>query len=86
MECSTVITSCPQCKSKIEINRCWTPGGINDSGGFILKCSSCGYVFDKYIGKDINDSRVVSGATVLDTYDNEVGDHDIAKARHGLTN
>ena len=70
-ESATTIAWCPHCENEIEIHKIWTPGGVNDYGGWVLKCSRCGNPFH-YAGKDIKMSRVESGASVLAVYDDEV--------------
>jgi hypothetical protein len=82
---STIVSNCEKCSNPIEINNCWTPGGVNDYGGFILQCSECCHVFDIYIGRDIMMSSVKKGAKVLDTYDRDIdGDKYNALSKHGL--
>lgn len=68
----TVRLGCPGCNAPIVIEQNWTAGGINDYGGYVLQCSSCKHTLHFRLGRDINDSRVVSGATVLATYDEAV--------------
>lgn len=73
------------CGQQIIIDKIWTPGGVNDTGGYVLKCKGCDGVFAYHLGRDINDSRVASGAEQLDSYDDGVGDKALVLARHGLT-
>ena len=79
-----LLGSCPNCSNSIEAVQVWTPGGINDKGGWILACDQCGAKFDFYVGKDISDSRLVSGAKVVETYDVEVEERESVLKRHGL--
>ena len=85
-EAARVEAPCPNkmCNSIVVIEQNWTAGGVNDYGGYVLKCSACQTVFHMYLGRDINDSRVIGGAKVLATYDMEVGDRDEVLARYGL--
>jgi len=70
-ESAMTIAWCPHCENKIEIHKLWTPGDVNDSGGWVLKCSRCGDPFH-YAGKNIKMSRVESGASILASYDDEL--------------
>lgn len=83
-ENALTLTACGKCKNPVEIDQSWTSGGMNDYGGFVLECDKCGDKFVVHVGKDVNDSRVRSGATLLDRYDDEVNNRDEVLARHGL--
>lgn len=83
---ATQSLNCPSCSAPIEIAQTWTPGGINDYGGFVLQCGSCKHVFAFRMGRDINDSSVASGAKALGTWDEAVpGDREDVMKQHGLT-
>ena len=84
LEQAQVTTSCPECSNTIQIANAWTPGGINDYGGYVLQCNKCQHVFAFRLGRDINDSRVTSGAKVLDQWDDEMGDHNTVVTKHNL--
>ncbi len=59
---------------------------MNDYGGYVLQCSDCQRVFHCRLGRDIMDSRVMKGATVLATYDEAVdGEKDGVLKQFGLT-
>lgn len=82
---ATVSLKCPKCENTIIIDQAWTPGGLNDYGGFVLQCEACDHIFDCYLGRDIQMSHVESGAKALDTYDNDVeGDRTSTLAKYGL--
>lgn len=81
---ATVTSKCPHCSNGVEISQIWTPGGMNDYGGYVLECLKCHKAFELYLGRDINDSRVNEGARVLDTYDKELGDRTDVLAKYGL--
>lgn len=84
-ESATVTSSCPACENPVEIRQSWTPGGMNDYGGYVLECAKCQHKFHIYLGRDIMDSRVVKGAKALDTYDKNIpGEKEEVLARHGL--
>lgn len=83
-ERATQYGSCPNCGQQIIIDQLWTAGGVNDYGGYVLQCAKCKTVFAHQLGRDIMDSRVVSGATVLATYDDEVGNEADVLGRYGL--
>lgn len=38
-----ISTLCPKCNSKIVVQKNWTPGGMNDYGGYVLECIKCLY-------------------------------------------
>lgn len=74
------------CGQLINIEKNWTAGGVNDRGGYILKCAGCGGVFAFNLGRDISDSRVISGATKIDYWDDEVeGSKEATLKKHGLS-
>jgi len=58
---------------------------VNDYGGYVLECSKCGHVFHFGLGRYIADSRVLTGAKVLDTYDDDLGNKDDVLKKHGLS-
>jgi hypothetical protein len=66
------------------IDQRWTAGGVNDYGGYVLQCDKCGKAYAYHLGRDVVDSRVLSGAKVIDNYDTEVGDEADVLKRHGL--
>jgi hypothetical protein len=72
------------CGNRITIHKIWVPGGVNDYGGYVLKCRKCKGVFHHHLGRDINASKVASGADVLDTYDDDVGNKADVLKKHGL--
>jgi hypothetical protein len=41
-------------------------------GGWVLKCKKCACTFAFNLGRDIMDSNVVSGAEIIDSYDDEL--------------
>jgi hypothetical protein len=84
METAEARTKCPGCDNDVVIERNWTPGGVNDSGGYVLQCEKCDRIFAFHLGKDINDSRVLRGAKKLDTYDDELGNKDTVLGKYGL--
>lgn len=85
MEAAQLTAQCGKCTHPIEVLQRWTPGGINDYGGYVLACENCGHIFHLRLGRDINDSKVMHGAKVLETYDDEVEDKAAVLARFGLT-
>jgi hypothetical protein len=78
------LLECPYCGNSITIVQAWTPGGMNDYGGYVLKCKKCSKPFHYYLGRDIEMSRVVDGAEVLATYDRDVGNRDNVLDKYGL--
>lgn len=79
-----VTLQCPDCSALIDISKNWTAGGINDYGGWVLKCITCSHVFHHRLGRDVNDSEV-NGATILDTYYDESENQDEVLKRYGLS-
>ena len=84
METSEARTKCPACNNDVVIERNWTPGGVNDSGGYVLQCAKCDHKFAFHLGQDVYASRVLSGAKVLATYDKESGNKDDVLGTYGL--
>ena len=80
----TISLKCPECPTAIEISKNWTAGGINDYGGWVLQCNSCSARFPYHLGRDVRDSWVLKGATVIDQYDDELGDKQAVLSKHGL--
>jgi len=72
------------CHSHVVVEQNWIPPEVNDSGGYILKCDVCECVFHLHIDKGILSSRVISGAKVLELYDDEVERGDAVLARYGI--
>lgn len=70
-EKATMSTKCPKCGNVIVINKCWTPGGMNDYGSFEVKCNKCKHVFIIDVGRDVYDSSISSGAELIRRIDRE---------------
>jgi hypothetical protein len=84
-EAATITTQCPYCENQIEIQQNWTPGGVNDYGGWVLQCAKCAKPLHVHVGRDIQMSRVTSGAVILADYDDEVeGSKERVLDRFGL--
>ena len=60
-----LIKKCPKCGNTIIINQVWIPGGCNDYGSFEVECLKCKQRFDMYIGRDVDESSIESGAILL---------------------
>ena len=84
-ESATQYGKCPHCGQEVVIDQRWTAGGVNDYGGYVLQCDGCAKTYRYHLGRDIADSRVMSGAKIVDTYDREVGNEAEVMKRHGLT-
>lgn len=56
---------------------------MNDSGGWVLKCAKCDQVFPLNVKNPDDASSVKSGATILDSWDNEIGNRAEILAAHG---
>ncbi|MGN2375617.1 hypothetical protein ACTFAO_18290 [Sphingobacterium spiritivorum] len=70
----TEVVKCPNpsCKGNIQLSIGKVPGGVNDSGGWILQCDNCGTKFPYEVKNPDDYSSVKSGATILDSWDNDV--------------
>lgn len=79
------IVKCPRCKSNINISIGRYPGGCNDSGGWVLACATCGEKFQVSVKNPEDLSSVVSGASVVASWNNEIGDKAEVLAEHGLS-
>lgn len=75
----------PRCQHPIPYLVHRFKGGINDRGGWVLKCSSCGNVFGLQVTNP-NESRLLSGATILDYWDDEIGNRSEVLAAHAASN
>lgn len=85
-ESATMLSYCPHCGNKIQISQVRTHGGVDDDGGWVLKCSGCANPFRQHVGRDIQMSRVIWGASVLATYDDNVaGSRNHALEKYGLS-
>ena len=78
-------TATPDCVGLFEIEQVWEAGGVNDRGGWVVECAVCSQPNHVRIGRDVNDSRMVSGGKKLDAYDDELGDKGEVLKRHGLS-
>ena len=79
------VVKCPRatCQNPIHISVGRWPGGVNDSGGWVLKCAKCDHVFPVDVKNPDDASRVDSGATILGSWDNELGNRAEVLAAHG---
>lgn len=70
IEESLLIAKC-KCGNTVEIKKVCYPGGCNDFGSFSVKCDKCGETFEIKVGRDVNASNIISGATLIEVkYDN----------------
>ena len=79
------VVKCPRptCQNPIHISVGRWPGGVNDSGGWVLKCAKCDYVFPVNVKNPDDASKVDLGATILGSWDNELGNRAEVLAAHG---
>jgi len=77
------IAKCPNCGANINLKVGRYPGGINDSGGWVLKCNACASLFPLEVKNPNDASSVLSGATIIDRWDDEIDNraHTLAKHR-----
>lgn len=69
-----LINKCSECNNSIEVKQIWTPGRYNGYGGWIVECDKSSSIFHVRVGRDINDSQIISGAKIIDRYNDEIGD------------
>ena len=82
---TTMHVRCPQCANLVQIETEDTPDEISGNAGFVLRCEACATRFAVHVNGNIKMSTVRSGATVLDTYHDEVaGSREQTLAKHGL--
>ena len=66
-----IVHACNKCGNEIRIRRVWHPGGANDYGSLIVRCDKCGEICEINIGRDVYESDVLSGATLLERKDRD---------------
>jgi hypothetical protein len=81
---SVMLAKCPGCGARIDISVGRWPGGVNDYGGFVLQCQSCKKKLFTNIQNPDDASSVTGGATVLETWDDEMGEKAVVLAAHNL--
>jgi hypothetical protein len=61
-----VETRCPHCKSPVLLEKRWNVG-VNSYGGWVLRCGHerCKRIFALDIGRDVYESKLISGASLL---------------------
>lgn len=67
------VVKCLICEKLIYILVGWWFGGINDFGGWVFKCISCGYVFFVNVKNFDDVFRVDLGVIIFVSWDNDVG-------------
>ena len=78
------IAKCPNCGANIHLKVGRYPGGVNDSGGWVLKCNACAALFPLEVKNPDDASSVRSGATIIDSWDNEINSRVHTLAKHGV--
>jgi len=80
-ETASLTFKCPNkdCKNEFHAHIVEHRGGVNDYGWWIIKCNSCQTIFDTYIGRDVNDSSLISGGSILERLDKEVQNEEDVK-------
>lgn len=80
------VVKCPKatCQNPIRISVGRWPGGINDSGGWVLKCAKCDHIFPLDVKNPDDASSVDSGAMILDSWDNDLGNRTKVLEAHGV--
>lgn len=78
------IVKCPNCGANINLKIGRYPGGINDSGGWILKCNACASLFPLEVKNPDDASSICSGATIIDSWDDETDNRAHVLAKNGV--
>lgn len=78
------IAKCPECGANINLSVGRFPGGINDSGGWVLKCNACASLFPLEVKNPDDASSVRSGATIIDSWDDEINNRSHILSKHGV--
>lgn len=78
------IVKCPCCNANINLSIGRFSGGINDSGGWVLKCDACASLFPLEVKNPNDASSVSSGATIIDSWDDEINNRAHTLAKHGV--
>ena len=63
---------CPHCKDSIKYKEGRVPGGVNDKGGWKLKCNECSKMFAIEIENPSDFSHIVSGAIIEAIWDFDI--------------
>lgn len=86
-ETATIFSKCSAtegCAGHFQILQSWEAGGLNDRGGWVVQCGECNGYNHVRIGRDVNDSSMVSGGTKVDDYDDELNNKAAVLAKYGL--
>jgi DNA-directed RNA polymerase subunit RPC12/RpoP len=78
------IAKCPSCGANINLKVGRYPGGINDIGGWVLKCNACASLFPLEVKNPDDASSVFSGAAIVDSWDDEIDNRALTLAKHGV--
>ena len=79
------ICSKANCVQAIHVSNGRWPGGINDSGGFVIECANCGNRSYIRVSNPNDASSVTSGGRVVAKWDDEIDELDDVLRSHGLT-
>lgn len=79
------VVKCPKCNNNIAVSIGKYRGGINDSGGWVLVCSTCREKLQVPVKNQDGPSKVISGASIIASWDNDSGDKAIVLLDHGLS-
>ena len=78
------IAKCPHCGANINLAVGHFPGAVNDVGGWVLKCNECASLFPLAVKNPDDASSVRSGATIIDSWDDEINNRAHILAKHGV--
>lgn len=78
------IVKCPKCGANINLSVGRFSGGVNDSGGWVLKCNTCSSLFPLDVMNPDDASSIRSGATIIDRWDDEINNRAHILSQHGV--
>lgn len=78
------IVKCPKCRANINLSVGRFPGESNESGGWLLKCNVCASLFPLEVMNPGDASSVRSGATIIDSWDDEINNRAHILSQHGV--
>lgn len=78
------IAKCPHCGANINLAVGNFPGGGNNIGGWVMKCNVCASAFPLAVKNPDDASSVRFGATIIDSWDDELNNRAHILAKHGV--
>jgi hypothetical protein len=75
----------PGCTGGLKYDSVRHVGGVNDKGGWVVKCDVCQMPYSVAIAGDVNESRPRSGAQWLATWEVDHDNKERVLAEYGLS-